>query len=340
MNRRDFITTTGLVTATTVMSACGSSNSNNAEATQPKPTGAVSLYYEFKIAGPEVGSLMANVNAQAAALDGKTGFLSLSLKQMIGNSTMVNNFLPNLKGVLRSAYVDAAMRGRRPFVFTLFIRFDNYDNLIASGAKEWFVNTIQPQLFAYAPGTPPSKTQLPLDYYQGIYTTVASGDANGVYTSQEGILAFLKNQKDIANPKYQPIPANGTTTGASISVGNHVSIDASNTQLINSKATALLTVAQQTYQPSSNPTDGTSGTLGNSNYQKAVSTEILQNAYVSKSDNSRDYLFHGVWKSVADHENSHLDPRFMQAAAPVGAYVIAGPWEPFYQTMIVHNNPA
>jgi len=63
----------------------------------------------------------------------------------------------------------------------------------------------------------------------------------------------------------------------------------------------------------------------------------MQNAYANGS--TRDYLFHGVWKSVADHENSHVDPRFMKAAGPVGAYVVAGPWEPFYQTMIVHNNP-
>jgi len=341
MNRRDFLTTTGLVTATTVMSACGSSNSAIAETTQTKPTGAVSLYYEFKVAGPELASLLSNVKAQATALDAKAGFLSLSLKQMLGDSTMVNNFLPDLKGILKSAYIDAAMKGRRPFVYTLFIRFDSYDNLVASGAKEWFVKTIEPQLFAYDPSTtPPTKTKLALDYYQGIYKTIAGGDANGVYTTQADIINFLKNQKDIANTQYQTIPTDGTTSGASISVENHVSIDASNTQTVNSKATALLTVAQETYQPSSNPSDGTAGMLSNSNYQKALSTEILQNAYISQSDNSRDYLFHGVWKSVADHENSHMDERFMKAANPVGAYVVAGPWEPFYQTMIVHNNPA
>ena len=339
MNRRDFFTTAGLLTATTYMSACGSNNSAQAEATQPKPTGAVSLYYEFKIAGPEIQTMMTNISSQATALDSKTGFLSLSLKQMIGDSTMVNNFLPDtgLKGVLKSAYVDAAQAGRRPFIYTLLIRFDSYDNLVASGAKDWFINTIQPQLFAYQPGTPPTKTQLALDYYQGIYQTVAAGDANGVYKTQADILTFLKTQKDVANPQYQTIPADGTTSGASISVENHVSIEDANTETVNTMATALLTVAQQTYQPSSNATDGTSGTLSDSNYQKAVTTEIMQNAYASGG--TRDYLFHGVWKSVADHENSHVDPRFMAAANPVGAYVVAGPWEPFYQTMVLHNNP-
>jgi len=339
MNRREFIGTAGLLSATTFMSACGSSSSDKAETTQSKPTGAVTLYYEFKIAGPEIQNMMTNVSNQATALDAKTGFLSLSLKQMIGDSTMVNNFLPDLKGVLKSAYVDAAQAGRRPFIYTLLVRFDSYDNLVASGAKDWFINTIQPQLFAYTKDSSgnPVKTQLALDYYQGIYQTVAAGDANGVYTTQADILTFLKTQKDVANSQYQTIPADGTTSGASISVENHVTIEDANTDTVNKMATALLTVAQQTYQPSSNANDGDAGTLSDSNYQKAVTTEIMQNAYTSGT--TRDYLFHGVWKSVADHENSHVDPRFMKAANPVGAYVVAGPWEPLYQTMVVHNNP-
>ena len=345
MNRRDFFTTAGLLTATTYMSACGSNNSTQAEATQPKPTGAVTLYYEFKIAGPEISTMMANIATQVTALKAKTGYLGLSFKQLIGDSTMVNNLLPNtgLKGVLKSAYIDAAQAGRRPFIYTMFIRFDTYDNLIASGAKDWFISTIQPQLFAYDPSTtPPTKTALALDYYQGIYQTVAAGDANGVYTTQASIVTFLRTQKDIANTTYQTIPANGTASGttaansATITVENHVAIDDANKAAVNTKATALLTVAQQTYQPSTNATDGTPGTLTDSNYQKAITTEILQNAYATAG--TRSYLFHGVWKSVADHENSHVDPRFMQAANPVGAYVVAGPVEPFYQTMVLDNN--
>jgi len=336
MNRRDFFTTAGLLTATTYMSSCASSNSTQAEETQAKPEGAVTLYYEFKIAGPEIKNLMSNIGKQATALNAKTGFLSLSLKLMVGDSTMVNNFDPQLKGVLRSAYIDSAKMGKRPFVYSLFIRFDNYDNLIASRAKDWFTSTIEPQLFAYKPGTPPTKTPLALDYYQGIYKTVSAGDENGVYETQEDIVTFLKNQKDVANPSYQTIPNDGKSSGASITVENHVTIDDTNTTTVNQKATELLTVAQQTYQPSTNATDGESGTLSDSNYQRAISTEILQNAY--SSNGSRDYIFHGVWKSVADHENSHIDPRFMKAASPVGAFIVKGPWEPFYQTAILHNN--
>ncbi len=338
MNRRDFLTSTSLLTATTFMSACGSGGSEEAEATQPKPKGTVTLYYEFKIAGPEVAKMVQNVRDFAHTLDSTPGFLSLSLKEMIGDSTMVNNFPIQLKGVLKSAYIDGALQKRRPFVFALLIRFDGYDNLVASNAKEWFNATIKPQLFMYNPATtPPTKTPVVLDYYQGIYKTVAAGDAQRIYTTQEQIVEFLKNQKDVASPQYRPIPADGTSNDLSITVINHVAIHAQNTDIVNQKATALLTTAQQTYQPSSNPDDGLPGTLDvdNFNYQKPLSTEILQNAY--EFGGVRDYLFHGVWKAVADHENSHIDPRFRKAAAPVGAFVIAGPWEPFYQTSILHN---
>lgn len=75
----------------------------------------------------------------------------------------------------------------------------------------------------------------------------------------------MKNQKDLANTAYQTIPSDGTKSGADISVQNHVAIDDANRAAVNTKATALLTVAQETYQPSSNPTDGDSGILSDSN---------------------------------------------------------------------------
>ncbi|MGC8532860.1 MAG: hypothetical protein ACP5M1_12555, partial [Acidiphilium sp.] len=91
--------------------------------------------------------------------------------------------------------------------------------------------------------------------------------------------------------------------------------------------------AQQTYQPvtASNHL-GYAGARDNRYYRKAVSTEILRNAFPDGT--LRAYLMHGVWDSVWDHENSHLDPRFLQAAGPVGAAVVIGPVEPFYQTRL------
>jgi hypothetical protein len=63
-----------------------------------------------------------------------------------------------------------------------------------------------------------------------------------------------------------------------------------------------------------------------------MSTEILRKA--TPDGDLRAYIMHGVWESVWDHENSHLDPRFQQAADPVGAMVAIGPVEPFYRTRV------
>ncbi len=336
MNRRDFLGTSALFTAATMTPAFADSEVQ--EATQKAPEGAVTLYYEFKIAGPEIKKMIQNISLEAKRLKNIGGFLSLSLKLMIGDSTMVNNFLPDtgLKGVLKSAYIDAAMAKRRPFVYTLFIRFASYKDLLASDSKAWFKKHIVPQLFAYNPASkPPKKMPLALEYYQGIYQTVSAGDAHGVYVTQKEIKNFLKRQKDISAFSYQTIPTDGTSGGVTVTVQNHVSFYDKDVFKVNKLATKLLGVAQKTYQPSQRRDDGLPGHLSNSYYQKALTTEILQNAYVLGGQ--RDYLFHGVWRSVADHENSHADKRFMKAAAPVGAMAVSGPFEPFYQTIILEQ---
>jgi hypothetical protein len=69
---------------------------------------------------------------------------------------------------------------------------------------------------------------------------------------------------------------------------------------------------------------GTAGTrdVNNTDYRSAVTTEILQNAY---SDGElRSYIMHGVWESVEDHENSHIDNRFLTSSGPVGALCCGG----------------
>lgn len=334
MDRRDFIALGSVLGASTVLNAGILKDDVKG---QKRPSGAVTLYYEFKIAGPQIKKIIKNISKYAKQLDMKKGFLSLSLKHMVGDSTMSKNLPVNLKGVLKSAFVDGAMEGSRPFIYSLYIRFNNFDNLIASKTDVWFEDVIQKQLFAYKkmPNGKIVKLPLKLDYYQGIYQTVAAGDTNGVYRTQDEILKFLSNQKDETTMKYKQIPQNGSANGASISVMNHVTFHSKYTKMINEKATNLLSIAQHTYQPSKNKSNGISGTLDDSNYRKAVTTEIMQNAFTS--GDSRNYLFHGVWECVADHENSHIDNRFRKAAGPVGAFVIAGPVEPFYQTTIVHN---
>ena len=331
MDRRDFLTTGALFTTSLYMNACGS-NSDSVEAIQEKPKGAITLYYEFNIAKPSIAKMLNVVNAYLSKLDSKKGFLSLSLKNMIGESTMVKNFTSDLKGVLKSAYIDSAKMGKRPYRYTLFIRFDNYDNMTLSSTKSWFTETIEPLLFVY---NKTGKTSLKFDFYQGIYKTVAGGDANGIYKTESEILKFLTHQQDVANLEYQNLYSDGSDNGVTMTVANHVSISHIHTNMVNEKALGLLKIAQQTYQPKENTPDGDAGSLNNNNYKKALTTEILQNAYTT--GNKRDYLFHGVWRSIADHENSHIDARFMKASQPLGIYIVDGPVEPFYQTAIVHN---
>jgi len=108
----------------------------------------------------------------------------------------------------------------------------------------------------------------------------------------------------------------------------------------NRKVKGLLTIAQNTYRPDDGSGNGIAGTLdvNNTDYRKAVTTEILQNAFAD--GDLRAYIMHGVWESVPDHENSHIDVRFQQAAGPVGAYVVVGPVEPFCDRIKQHNNNA
>jgi hypothetical protein len=332
MKRRDFLTAGALFTTSIYMNACGGS-SDALESTQEKPKGAVTLYYEFNIAKPSISAMILEMTTYLSVLDAQKGFLGLSLKYMIGESTMVKNFSPDLKGVLKSAYVDSAQMGKRPHRYTLFIRFDSYDNLRDSDAKAWFSNTIKPLLFVY---NKEGKTSLSFDFYQGIYQTVGAGDSNGIYQTKDEILNFLTHQQDKANLTYQKISADASDNGVTITVANHVTISDVYTSKVNEKALNLLKIAQQTYQPKENDVDGDIGTLINSNYKKAITTEILQNAY--RIGEQRDYLFHGVWNSIADHENSHIDGRFMKASQPLGVYIVAGPVEPFYQTVLLHNN--
>ncbi|BCD67144.1 hypothetical protein [Nitratiruptor sp. YY09-18] len=326
MERRDFFTFTGIVSAGMMLSACNSSNATDTSE-QPKPEGPVTLYYEMRVPGPANAAVMTAINDLANEMSQKQGFYSLSFKQMVGESTMVKNYPNNLKGVLKSAYVDGFQAHKLPLFYTLFIRFDSYDSMLNSQAKEFFKNSVAPHLYAYRTNEngQPVKTPIALDYYEGVYITVAAGDRNNIYTSDEEIRNFLQNQSDEVGNDY-------------ITVENHVTIYDEDLQDFNTKVKALLTVAQQTYRPDINDSDydpaypnGKPGSPDNHYYRKAVTTEILQNAF--KDGDQRAYIMHGVWESVWDHENSHIDVRFQKAAGPVGAHVVQGPVEPFYKTI-------
>ena len=334
MQRRDFLGFTAVVSGGMLLSACGTSSASDPVASgQPKPEGAVTYYTEIRVPGPEKATVLGKIDDLITSMGSKAGYLSISFKQMTGESTMVKNYPNDKKGLLDRGYAKtdgSPASSKVPFFYSLFVRFDSYDNLVASGVQTWFKDNIVPSLFAYnGATTPPTKTSIALDYYEGVFVTVAAGDRNAIYTTQVDIKNFLKNQADEVGESL-------------ITVENHVIIKDKNLTDFNNKVSNLLTVAQNTYMPLDGGTTGvgTPGTLdvNNTDYRKAMTTEIMQNAFAD--GDLRSYIMHGVWQSVADHENSHIDTRFQQAAGPVGAYVVVGPVEPFYDTIKQNNNNA
>ncbi len=283
------------------------------------PAGVLTFYAEIRVAEPENSALLESIQAQSQELQSAAGFLSLSLKQMTGDSTMVKNYPEAYKGMLANAYVDAVAAHSLPYFYSLLVRFADYDTLQVAQVDRWFEAVVAPHLHAYAM-TPdgPQKTPMMLATYQGLFQTVVAGDRRAIYHQANDIQAFLRRPLDLPERNY-------------VTVANHVMIPDAVLTSFEDKTAELLAIAQDTYQPTTTDS-GLPGAADNRHYRKAVSTEILRNAF--PNGDLRAYLMHGVWESVWDHENSHLDPRFKQTAAPVGAMVVSGPVEPFYETRI------
>jgi hypothetical protein len=293
----------------------------SAEAARALPAidGAVTLYTEFRVTPPQHALALAAVDALAQTLRSKPGFIGLALKQMSGESTMVKNYPERYKGVLANAYLDGVAAHTQPYYYSLFIRFDDAASLHAAHAAQSFDERVLPHLHPIMPGaTGPRSGAEPMAIYRGVFQTIAAGDRHGIYTSPAAIRAFLNRPMDD--------PGRETVT-----VGNHVMIADQGHHAWERHVGALLKVAQETYQPMGAAREGgLPGAADNRHYRKALTTEILRNAHADGE--LRAYLMHGVWESVWDHENSHLDPRFLGAAGPVGAAIKIGPVEPFYLT--------
>ena len=318
MNRREFLGFTGMM-ATAGLTGVANASEKTMSVSTPEITGAVTDYFEFRIAGPEIKNLMTKLKQLEVGLKKNPGFLSLSLKQMVGESTMVKNYPADLKGILGSAYADSAKQGSLPFFYSLFVRFNDYNSLQESRVAVWFRENVFPLLHAYKP-TPkgPQKTPISLTYYHGVFQTILAGNRQGIYSDPNDIQHFLRASQDS--------PSEHRTT-----VANHVMIHDENMKMFEKKIVPLLKVAQQTYQPENDPNHlGKAASKENNFYRKAVTTEIMRKAI--PDGDFRAYLMHGVWESMLDHENSHLDRRFRQHAGPVGAMVAVGPVEPFYET--------
>lgn len=320
MQRRNFLKGAALATGSmAIMPAMANASMMKPTKGEKVPSGAVTLYFEFRIIDKFKDDMLAHVAEYGKKLHHTKGFLSLSLKNMVGDSTMVHNYPTALKGVLSSAYFDASKEGSMPLFYSLFIRFENYQDLMASNTTQWFAKVIAKY------GT------LSKNYHEGVYKTVAAGDREHIYTSQSEIQKFLKNQKDKPTNRY-------------LTVNNHVSIFTKDAAVFNKKSTSLLKVAQNTFRPAKGDYDynpkfpvGIPGSYQNLHYRKAIATEILQSAFSDGTDKTH-YLFHGVWESVYDHENSHTDPRFRADVMKIFPYIVEGPVEPFYETIILDNH--
>jgi len=320
MKRRNFLKGAALAAGSmTVLPSMASASMITPKKGEKAPLGAVTLYFEFTLVEKFKDNMLLHINEYAKTLHRRKGFLSLELKNMVGDSTMVHNYPTNLKGVLSSAYFDASKEGSMPLFYSLFVRFENYHDLLASNTTKWFKKVIS------------EYGMLSKNYHEGVYKTVAAGDREHIYTSHSEITRFLKNQKDRITNRY-------------ITVNNHVSIFTKDAAVFNKKSTSLLKVAQNTFRPAKGDYDynpkfpvGIAGSYQNLHYRKAISTEILQSAF-SDGNNKTHYLFHGVWESVYDHENSHTDPRFRADVMKIFPYIVEGPVEPFYETIILDNN--
>lgn len=275
--------------------------------------GPVTLYAELRVAQPQHDGFLAAIDALADRLRGWPGFRHLALKQMSGDSTMVKNYPEAYKGVLATACLDGVAAGTQPYFFSLFLRFADADTAAAADVETDFHARIAPLLHAA-----PSAQAPELLAYRGVYQTVAAGDRDSIFTAREGIAAFHRHPVETPERDY-------------VTVANHVMVRDAALAAVEPAIVGLLKVAQQTFEPQDDPAGiGKPGSRDNRDYRKAVSTEILRNAH--PDGELRAYLMHGVWESVWDHENSHIDPRFLAAAGPVGAEVVLGPVEPFYLT--------
>ena len=319
MQRRDFLKGTAMAAgAAALFPALGSASMIEPARGEKAPKGPVTLYFECRIPGNKKDDFLHHMHNFAAVAKKKRGFLSLSLKNMVGDSTMVKNYPTELKGVLKTAYFDAYKQDRLPLFYALFVRFASYEDLKRSKLHHLFKKEME----RYG--------ALSRNYFEGVFVTVAAGDREKIYTTKEQIRHFLTHQKDRPEEEL-------------VTVNNHVTIHTKDKEIFNKESAALLKIAQDTFRPAPgdvdyNPKfpDGMPGEYQTRHYRKAVTTEILQSAF---SDGGKThYLFHGTWESVWDHENSHIDPRFRNAVAKLFPYLLDLPVEPFYKTRILENN--
>ncbi|WP_308389118.1 antibiotic biosynthesis monooxygenase [Acidithiobacillus sp. AMEEHan] len=320
MDRRRFLLTGAVAGSGVLLSPLGIAGMGQGAQVREYAAFPQSYVVEFRVPPPQQEATVAAVANLVQELSAQKGFLGATLKQMQGESTMVKNYPPVLKGMLAQADVDASKAGRLPYFNVLLLRFAQQELLPRAQLDGWVQNRLTPLLRFTPPGATESAEFLPLT---GIYASLIAGDREAIYSTTDAIAGFLARQEDQPSKSW-------------VTVINHVAVPDSVREELEAKVAPLLQVAQNTYEPKDDPNGlGRPGSRDNSDYRKAVSTEILVNTEPNGA--LRSYLMHGVWESVWDHENSHLDPRFQQSFMAVAPYVVSGPVEPFYHTLYLQN---
>ena len=336
MQRRKFLQLSGVTSGSLLLGVTSATAATDSTTKYPDPEGPVTYYTEMRVPPPEKQNVIDAVNTLKTDLQSTAGYLSLSFKQTIGESTMGRGYPNERKGWIAEGYAktDGTLASNKvPYFYVMFVRFDSYADLKISGIQQWFQDNIVPSLFAYkVENGAPVKTPIALDYHEGVYTTVGAADRENGYMTQEEIRTYLSSKQ-----------VDEVSLGC-VSVNNHYMImdethqahyDALRANLDSNTRSIFRPIEGDAGYDASNPdwvANGQPAAENNSFFRKAYTREILQNAF--PSGDKRNYLMHGTWETIMDHENSHLDPRFTAGAGKIKAYMLALPVEPFYITHI------
>ena len=282
-----------------------------------KPIGAITFYCEFSIAIQNKMKMLESLSIYFKNLKEKDGFLTATLKNMVGDSTMVYNYPSAYKGILKDVKIEAAQENSLPLFYALFIRFESYDALLNANIITQLQDIID------------SLIALKEHIHSGLYKTIGAGTREEIFTTDNEVKDYLIHHFD--EPKLD-----------AVTVNNHVSIYAKDKDVFNTNTLKMLVIAQDTFRPAPQDNDynetfpnGLPGSFQNSYYRKALTTEFLQSSF--PINGKYLCLFHGTWESVYDHENSHIDARFRKGIMKMIPYIVDGPMEPFYKT-ILHEN--
>lgn len=151
MQRRQFLTASAMAVAGSMLGPLGFAADRQAAGKPLMPrdiAGPVTLYSEFRVTQPQQAGFHAALQAYGQSLQRQPGFLAMTLKQMVGDSTMVKNYPPSYKGVLANAYLDGAEAKTLPLFYSLFVRFDRARHLMSAGVAEQFDQQVMPFLHA------------------------------------------------------------------------------------------------------------------------------------------------------------------------------------------------